>query len=557
MTSLKLRDYQREAIDATFRAWADGMKRPAIVLPTGAGKTVVFSALIGQWCNGSEAIGTAGLQKIRTGRRVIVLVHRDELADQAIAKIRHANPDLRVGKVKAEDNDVYADVVVCSVQTISRSRRLKMLVNGVSGSFRPAPVGLIITDECHHAAAPSYAAVYREFPGALHLGVTATMARGDGIGLGDVWEDVVYSRSILNLISLGHLVDVRAASVEVEGLRLGSVKTSRGDYRAGDLGAAMEESGAQHAISRAYKDHASDRQGIVFTPTVATAEQTAGALTDSGIPAAVLSGATPREERLSIFEGFRSGRTQALVNCMVLTEGFDAPWASCAVIARPTQSQPLYVQMVGRVLRPWPDGGKKDALVLNMNGAGGKLSTLVDLEPGTVTSLADGESLTEAVEREEREGHSRIQAGHPAFGLTYKEVDLFAASHSAWLATREGVRFLSAGEFTFFLWPSRREPGSWDVCWMDKTGRASTTNHTGLDLEMAMTWGEAEAENYGSFSVSRKASWRRGKPSEKQVSLGVALGIDPTTLSKAELSDAISVVLASRRLDPQLARLGD
>ena len=400
-----------------------------------------------------------------------------------------------------------------------------------------------------------YQKIYAAFPAALQLGVTATMARGDGVGLGTQWEDVVYSRSILNLISQGHLVDVKARNVEVDGLDLDSVKRSRGDYQAGDLGAAMEESGAQHTIAFAYRVHASDRRGIVFTPTVATAELTAEAMTLAGIPALPISGATPREERLRIFDAFRTGECQVLVNCMVLTEGFDAPWASCAVIARPTQSQPLYVQMVGRVLRPWE--GKRDALVLNMNGAGGKLSTLIDLEPGVVESVKPGETLTEAVEREETEGQSRITAGHPAFGLSFKEVDLFAASHAAWLSTREGVRFLGAGEFTFFLWPSQLEPGTWDVCWISKTGDAHKTGHCGLTLDMAMSWGEAEAESLSSFSTLRTASWRRRKapPSEAQLNTAYRLGIDAGDMSKAELSDAISVAIASRQLDRHVKRM--
>lgn len=545
---LKLRDYQTEAIDAVFAAWADGMTRPAIVLPTGAGKTVVFAHLI-------ERFRSRGTVAPPGSGRVIVLVHRDELADQAIAKIRAVSPDLNVGKVKAADNDLDADVMVCSVQTLAVARRLREMKQWSQPNF--GPVGLIITDECHHAAAASYQRIYRAFPDALQLGVTATMARGDGVGLGSQWEDVVYSRSILNLISQGHLVDVKARNVEVDGLDLGSVKRSGGDYQAGDLGAAMEESGAQYVIAAAYKEHAADRRGIVFTPTVATAELTAASLTLSGIPAAAISGETPREERRSIFERFRLGETQVLVNCMVLTEGFDAPWASCAVIARPTQSQPLYVQMVGRVLRPWTEGGKKDALVLNMNGAGGKLSTLIDLEPGVVESVKEGETLTEAVEREEKEGQGRITAGHPAFGLSFKEVDLFAASHAAWLSTREGVRFLGAGEFTFFLWPSKLEPGTWDVCWISKTGDAHKTGHCGLTLDMAMSWGEAEAESLSSFSTLRTASWRRRKapPSEAQLNTAYRLGIDAEGMTKAGLSDAISIAIASRQLDRHVKRM--
>lgn len=550
---LRLRDYQTDAIESVFQAWASGMKRPAIVLPTGAGKTVVFAHLIRQFRD--KQTGPLDQFKVSPdiGSRVIVLVHRDELADQAVAKIRAVAPDLVVGKVKAGDDETHADVMVCSVQTLAVERRRSRLAGGqrVHGQ-----IGLIITDECHHAPAVSYQKVYAAFPGALQLGVTATLERGDGVGLGTQWQEVVYSRSILNLISQGHLVDVRAANVAVDGLDLGSVKTSHGDYQASDLGEAMEESGADLVIAKAYREHAAERQGIVFTPTVATAEMTAEALTSTGIPALSISGATPREERLRTFEKFRNGECRVLVNCMVLTEGFDAPWASCAVIARPTKSQPLYVQMVGRVLRPWPAGGKKDALVLNLNGAGGKLSTLIDLEPGVVESVQEGETLTEAVEREEIEGASRIKAGHPAFKITYKEVDLFASSHSAWLATAGGIRFLSTGEYTFFLWPSRQMPGLWDVCWINKAGQASMTPHTGLSLEMAMSWGEAEAETYGFFSVGRKAAWRRTKPSDAQLNVATNMGIDTAELAtKGDVSDAISVFKESRRLDPQLERL--
>lgn len=543
-TELKLRNYQRGAIRAVFDAWAKGLRRPAVVLPTGAGKTVVFAHLIKQFRD------TYQHGQPDMGRRVIVLVHRDELADQAMNKIRSVAPDLRVGKVKAQNDDVHADVMVCSVQTLAVERRRNRLA---WKETEHGQVGLIITDECHHAVARSYQKVYATFPDALQLGVTATLARGDKVGLGSQWDDVVYSRSILNMISNSYLVPPKSFNVEVDGLDLTDVKTSRGDYQAADLGEAMADSMADHAIAKAYREHASDRQGIVFTPTVATAELTRMAMEGTGISAAAISGATPREERLGIFEDFRTGKTQVLVNCMVLTEGFDAPWASCAVIARPTQSQPLYVQMVGRVLRPWH--GKTDALVLNIAGGGGRLATLVDLEPGTVQSVKPGELLTEAVEREEEEGHSRIKAGHPAFGITFKEVDLFQASHSAWLRTHGGVHFLSAGTWTYFLWPSRQEPGTWDVCRINKERRAEYTEHMTLPLEMAMNWGEAEAENYGDFSVARAASWRKGKPSEAQLNYASALGIDTTDMDKAELSDAISIAKESRRLDPQLKKL--
>ena len=258
--------------------------------------------------------------------------------------------------------------------------------------------------------------MYDAFPDALQLGVTATMARGDGVGLGSTWEEVVFSRSVLWMISKGYLTDVKATRVDVKGLDLSDVKASRGDYQAGDLGRALMDSQADDVIARAYVEHAKDRPGVVFTPTVETAHAAAEGLNAAGIRTAVVSGETPTQERRQIFDDFRTGRVQVLANCMVLTEGFDAPWASCAVIARPTQSQPLYVQMVGRVLRPYP--GKTDALVLDVVGASSlKLRTLIDLEPGVVSSVEDGELLADAVVREAEMADQVVPAGSIAFSM--------------------------------------------------------------------------------------------------------------------------------------------
>lgn len=539
--TLRLRDYQHEAIKALFDAWYGGMRRPALVLPTGAGKTVVFADLIRQW-------------KERTGTRAMVLVHRDELADQALNKIRNAAPGLSLGKVKARDNDVRADVVVASVQTLARhSRRAVML----AAEQAAGPVGLIVTDECHHAAARSYRDIYADFPRSSHAGVTATLERGDGIGLGDTWDDVVFSRSILWMIKRGYLVQPRGYNEDLSGLDLGTVKRSRGDYQANDLGEALEEAGLSDAMPKMWKQYADGRQTIVFTPTVATAESVAQSFElGHGIRSGVVSGATPREERIRIFDDFRTGKIRVLVNCMVLTEGFDAPWASCVIIARPTQSRPLYVQMVGRVLRPWHD--KTDAIVINVNGAGGKLATLVDLEPGAVREVGEGEGLLDAEEREELEtveDSTKPRVTRPRSISLKESASMFAASHTAWLETAGGVMFISAGEWTYFLLPNQELPGTWDVCRRAKRGGAEFTPHRAMDAEMAMSWAEAEAEDHGSFSVGRKAAWRSGKPSAAMTDYATALGIDARGLNKSELSDRISIVVESRILDQYLSRV--
>lgn len=545
MTELRLRDYQTEAIDAVFAAWAEGMKRPAIVLPTGAGKTVVFSALVKEFrhCYEGNIIGN----------RVMILAHRDELVDQAIAKLRAMLPDdVSVGKVKAEANQVGADVMVCSVQTLaSASRRTQML----HGAQRYGQVGLIITDECHHAAAASYGKVYDAFPDALHLGVTATMARGDGVGLGKVWEDVVYKKSVLWMMSKGHLTDVEAKRVDLANVSMADVKVSRGDYQTGDLGRALMAAEAHLPIARAYQEYARDRRGIVFTPTVETAHATAEAMTTAGVKTAVVSGETPRDERRQIFEDFRTGKVQALSNCMVLTEGFDAPWAEVAVIARPTQSQPLYVQMVGRVLRPWP--GKTRALVLDVVGAsaGNKLRTLIDLEPGSVNVLKEDETLAEAAERYAEEQNTLVPGSAPTFQLKVKDVDLFAGSDHAWVTTPKGVLFINCGDVKVFLWPSQAEwggnrRGEWDVC-LARSGQPwKRTSYVGLDLGSAMAWGEAVAEDYAvSFGVSKRAPWRRNKPSEAAVRKAKRYGINVQDMRAGEVSDAIELAVGTRLFD--------
>ncbi len=551
-TELRLRDYQSDAIDAVFKAWADGMRRPAIVLPTGAGKTVVFSALIKQ-LRERRADQYRQIGKGANGDRVIVLVHRDELADQAMSKIHAVAPHLTVGKVKAETRQVTADVMVCSVQTLARGLAVKQIqaIEHTHGR-----VGLIITDECHHAAAPSYGKVYDSFPDALQLGVTATMARGDRLGLGDVWEEAVYSRSILWMMSKGYLSQVKTQQVQVAQLDMAGVKTSRGDYAAGDLGRAMLEAEAEKAIPRAYREHADGRPGIVFTPTVATAQAVADEMNAAGIRTAVVSGETPKEERHRIYDDFRRGVCQVLVNCMVLTEGFDAPWAEVAVIARPTQSAPLYTQMVGRVLRPYP--GKESALVLDLVGASSnKLRTLVDLDPTVpLKEVKDGETLQEAIEREaeeDRDGPLNTFVTEGMFNLKAKEVDMFSASDKVWLRTRAGILFVPAGDTTVFLFKSLQDPMLIDVVTLTKGepgGRPRRhPEHLGLDLSSAMAWGEVVAEDVGAFSVSKSASWRKAKPSEGQLRVTESLGIDTTGMRRGAVSDAISVEFASRSLD--------
>jgi superfamily II DNA or RNA helicase len=542
--TIALRDYQREAIAALQAAWADGMQRPAAVLATGLGKTIIFSRLA------AEHIAAEGT-------RVVILVHRDELADQTLNKLKQTEPSLFTGKVKAAADNVAADVMVCSVQTLAREARLHRLVDSQE---KCGKVGLVIVDECHHAAAISYRNIlaalgcYSGMPGTKAVGFTATLARGDGQGLGDVWEDAVFTRSPLWGMAKGHLVDVSSKLIDVDTLHLGDVKRSRGDYTASSLGDALMEAGGPQIIAKVLEEHAADRRSpIVFTPTVEVARATAEALPS----AAYVHGGTPREERLSVYRRFRTGEVRTLVNCMVLTEGADFPFADCAVIARPTKSEPLFIQMVGRVLRPSPATGKQDAQVLILAGEGGSLCTLVDLEPGAeIREVKDGETLAEAYEREESYKDSKVPAGSLRFELTHRDIDLFKASAAySWLRTAGGVQFIPVGDNgEVLLWPSRQGEEKWDVAYAPPRGDWERL-HEGLDLGMAMAWAETEATDRSQLNMTRTAAWRKKPASPKLIGLLKYAGQNvPDGIRAGLASDLLAVTIASRKLDRFLPR---
>lgn len=543
---LRLRPYQREAIDAVWHAWEEGVQRPAIVLATGLGKTVVFSHLVSEYIE-------------KTGNRAVILVHRDELADQALAKLRDVAPHLLAGKVKAKDNEVAADVVVASVQTLARAGRLEQL----------GERGLVIADECHHFSSPTFKGVLERLGvftpgGAKLLGVTATMTRSDTRGLGDIFEEVVYTKGMMYGIKNGYLVKPEGKLIVAGDLDLESVKKSRGDYQTADLGRAVEESGLVDVLPAAYKQHAGTRQGLVFTPTVANAEHVADAFRMAGIPAAMVSGDTPRTERLKIFEDYRRRRIQVMTNAMVLTEGFDMPQAEVAVIARPTRSNALYIQTVGRVLRPYP--GKDSALILDVVGSAldNKLMTLIDLEPGLFEDKAPcrncdcipcvcpckncGEYRSDCTcEKNERGEVKLLEEGIQG------ELDLFSSSSQAWLSTRKNVMFIPCGDGEVFIWPSWTEEGSWRVAHWGKTARRPDWLHGDLPLGTAMAWAETEADERQEFSTRRTAYWRRRKATESQKNYAKRLGIPCGSDTLAgDLGNLISIELASRKLDAKV-----
>lgn len=535
MTGLKLRDYQDEAIIAVRDAWARGVQRPAVVLPTGTGKTVAFAAL-------------AALEK----RRTVVLVHRDELIRQTVAKVR-AVAGLEAGVVKAAQNETDKRIIVASVQTLASGSRLEAMPRGAT----------VIVDECHHATAVTYrrAIDHLTADDGRAVGFTATMERGDGQALGDVWQEIVYTRSILEMIRAGHLTDVAGYRVEVADLDFSAVKKTRGDFSEADLGHAIEESAAPEVVARAYVEFCAGelKPAILFAPTVDTAHLFRDAMRAEGVRAESVWGAMPIEERRDVLRKYDRGEIDVLCNCMVLTEGFDSPRAEICIVARPTASAPLFVQMVGRVLRPFP--GKKRATVLDVVGATGvhELVTLAKLG-GLRAEPKQGTSVLEAWDEEEEHREERERQYREGRGELF-EVDLFGGSRQRWLKTHDGWWFLPGLKRFIAIQPNADGDG-WDVAsWaMPKGGKWIA--QAVPDIELAMSLGEADITFEEEMTASKERSWRKKKATAKQLAyLATLLRKKPDEIDiqygscrAGEVGDVISVVLGSRRIDGPLKR---
>lgn len=537
---IELRDYQWESVHAVEAAWGFGVARPVVVLPTGAGKTISITKLVERWM--------ANEANVR--RRTLVVAHRDELLQQTMAKLRSAMPQQRIGLVKANADQVGAPVVVASVQTLrSQARRARL-----------RGVGLVVVDECHHAVAQTYRDVLEHYGcmdgRAVALGVTATLSRGDGASLGQVWDAVVYERDIKWMIRRGYLVEPRGLTVTVEDLDLRQVRRTAGDYAEGQLGEALTQSLAPERIVDAWREHAKDRPTLLFAPTVAFASLMVERFAEAGVSAGIVHGGQSTDERRRTLADFSAGHIQVLCNCMVLTEGTDLPLASCVVVARPTTHAGLYIQMVGRVLRLYP--GKTDALVLDVVGVTKRhaLASLVDLIGETEVAQKGEAEPAEVLDDpdDETQGSGEPLPRPVMWGATVAtEVDLFHGQRATWLRTRAGAWFIPTGT-RYVAVVGGAAPGTWDVVATSRAGRGSAWVVQGIeDLGYAMAHAESVITERESMIAARTTAWRKRPASAKQAryarSFGAWLGPDATG---GQASDAIEVAKASARIDPYL-----
>ena len=334
MSRFNLRPYQERCVKAVWKGFGE-RRRLLIVIPTGGGKTIVFSIL------------ASDLQP----RRTLILAHRDELLRQAQDKLYKATGVIAEIEKAEEKASVRAPVVIGSVQTLMREKRLQR--------WPRDHFDLVVVDEAHHALAESYQSVLRHFDGhAKVLGVTATPDRGDKRNLGEYFEDVAFEVGLHELIRDQFLVPIKVRTLPLR-IDLQSVRTTAGDYNEADLGSAIEP--YLGAIVEELAAVIGKRKTLVFLPLIRTSQEFVRRCREAGLVAEHIDGQS--EDRKDILDRFAAGEIQVLSNSMLLTEGFDEPSVECVVCLRPTKVRALYSQIIGRGTRVSP--GKEDLLVLD------------------------------------------------------------------------------------------------------------------------------------------------------------------------------------------------
>lgn len=392
---MQLRKYQEDCLDAIVENTKAGVRHQLVVMATGLGKTVVFSNLPARLNNG----------------KMLVIAHRSELLNQAVDKIKHWNPTLKVGLEKAEHHaDTDCEVIVACNASVGRSgsKRLEHLWDDI---------GTIVVDECHHVLGGSYLNILEDsgvlLPTSTKLlvGFTATPKRrnkarskqintlddgDDLLSLKSVFSKIVYSFPIRRGIKEGFLCPLKGFKISTK-TNLDAVKTVAGDFATDQLAETVNTPERNLQVVKTWKEKANNRPTLCFTVDIQHGKDLAEMFLSNGVMAQPIYGDDPqRSDKLRWFE---TGKVQVLCNCALLTEGFDSPSVACIVLARPTKSGSLYTQMVGRGTRLME--GKLDCSIIDIvdNYKRCSLVTLPSLLGLNPELNLQGGSVTEAAEK--------------------------------------------------------------------------------------------------------------------------------------------------------------
>lgn len=336
----QLRDYQLAMVDGAVRAWTAGARSVLSQAPTGAGKSVCQAELV--------------TRALRQGLQVLVAVHRIEILQQLARAFRYHSGVIPELVVSGSRPDWSAPLLVGMNPTLAR--RLEWL---------PPSLGIYIQDEAHHSVADTYAAVFEALPqDCIVSGWTATPVRSDGGGFRDQFDHLVSGPQTRWLIDNGHLSPYRYLS-DPTPMQTKGVRRIAGDYSIADLARANDAATLSAGVVASYRRHCPGTQAVTFAINLEHSQAIAAAFNQAGIPAGHLDGETPPEERHATVEQFRQGQLRVLTNVGLFGEGFDVPALEAVIMARPTCSLALFLQMVGRGLRFAPG---KTARIIDLAG---------------------------------------------------------------------------------------------------------------------------------------------------------------------------------------------
>lgn len=574
------RPWQTAAMEALFeglRTWRSVLVSAA----TGTGKGTLIASLI--------------VRAARRGSRVLFLVHRDELIEDVMRRAYQIEPALQAGKVQGDRNELAAQVVCASVQSL-HARRLQ----GLAGRL-----DLVITDEAHHAEAASYRRIYDHArtlnPKIAHIGFTATPFRNAGEGrtegLGNIFEALVYEYGLSQAIQDGVLAPLECVQIETD-LDLSGLDPED----EAQLSRVIDTPERNRLAVTKYREHLQGKPAIVFGVSVAHARALADAFCDAGIVARAVWGEMPRAAREAALSGYKSGEIAVLCNKDLLTEGFDAPRTVGVLLLRPTGSRGLFAQMVGRCTRLC--SGKEAGIVLDFaaNSSTHDLASLSDLtapeeREEETTTLSPGDRVRLRARKASRgEGLVvTVQAGT----VPRVEVEWLTDGATTWHTPRELARLRKGGaqeelfrvtprvagarEFRVTLFGEGRRAGGWyeylDTkkrrrltltssgadrvtvqlietetgweIWVVEPGRVQRIDAQPVTLEVAQTLGAAQLARLEVKPLDFRAGWLKEPASEKQLNALKKWRIrhSPQGLSKGEASLLLETAIARARID--------
>lgn len=522
---IQLRDYQNAVIEAVRADGRAGFTRLLCILPTGCGKTIIFSELA---------------RRMRT--YALILAHRDELIQQAVDKLRMVWPGVEPGIVMGSKNQIKDRQVICaSVQTLARERRIAQI--------EKISFGLLVCDESHHARADTYMEIFERLgfmsntPKKILFGCTATASRMDGKGLGVIFQKITYEASINTMIRAGYLAELVGFRAKTDA-DLTSVRTEMGDFKTSDLARAVNTPARNKLVVKTYRERAAGRKFIAFCVNVEHATDLADEFNTAGISARALSGKTPKTERAQGVADFAAGKFLGLINCALFTEGFDEPSIQAVLCCRPTKSQALYTQMIGRGTRKFP--GKENCVIIDFCDNSLDVCDLggLFLDRTKILDIEREEKPEIEPTEDDIARYEQLAFGPDVSKISIEQFDLLQKSHFRWTQWGEQWKLPVGPGINAMLIPDGA--GKFHAALIQK-GEKPVLLHA---LPLNLGYGQGVCEDYarrnaGSFA-RKDAPWTRKAPSEKQGALLRKIGKYQDGLTCGQASDILDAFFASK-----------